>query len=232
VRHLSIVLRVLAALIALLSAGPVASRSQESTPKSDELALAVADAMKANTMALNKYSWRSKASLTKDGELMATTVTELRFNTEGKLEATTIGGESQVEKKPGLRGRQQAKRMEDFQKYLEGVLDHSFKYIFMSKGTLVDVFDRAQITRTADAVDVSAGSLFVKGDELFMSVDPASHLTNKMTFKTTLEEDTITGVVMFARIENGPNKPTRWEIEIPTQAIKIVSETYDWIEQK
>jgi hypothetical protein len=102
----------------------------------------------------------------------------------------------------------------------------------MTKGTLVDVFDRATIAQTEGSVDVSAGGIFVKGDELFMSVDPASKLARKLTFKTTLDQDTITGVVTFAKMENGPNKPTQLEIQVPTQAIVIKSETYNWIEQK
>lgn len=215
------------------SIGVFAQESKpETTPNSDELALAVANAQKANLAAITKYSWRVKSSLAKDGEAMATTLTEMRFNTEGKLEATKTGGESHVEKKPGLRGRQQEKKMEEFSQYLDGVLQHSFKYIFMSKGTLVDVFDHAKIAQTAESVDVAAGDVFVKGDELFMAVDPANKLARKLTFKTTLDKDTIMGVVNFAKMENGPNKPTHLEIEIPTQAVKIVSETYDWIEQK
>jgi hypothetical protein len=57
-------------------------------------------------------------------------------------------------------------------------------------------------------------------------------LAQKLSFKTTLEKDTIAGAVTFAKIENGPNRPTRLEIEIPTQSIKITSETYDWVLQK
>jgi len=223
--------RILVVLAVALFAFPIAAQ-EAAKPNSDELALAVANAQKANLVALTKYSWRVKSNLAKDGASMATTLTEMRFSTEGKLEATNVGGESNVEKKPGFRGRQQEKQMQDFAVYLEGVLNHSFKYIFMSKGTMVDMFDRAKIAQTESSVDVTAGGLFVKGDELFLSVDPANHLARKLTFKTTLEGDTITGVVDFAKIENGPNKPTHLEIQVPTKAIRIVSETYDWIEQK
>ncbi len=33
-------------------------------------------------------------------------------------------------------------------------------------------------------------------------------------------------------LEKGPGTPAHVEIDIPTQKIKITSETYDWIEQK
>jgi hypothetical protein len=229
----STVLRLaVAAVIFAIAVWPMAALPQDAKPKSDDLAIAVADATKANMAAMQKYTWRVKTNLAKDGESMATSVSEMRFSTEGKLESTNIGGESNIEKKPGLRGRQQEKKMKEFGEYLQGVLAHSFQYIFMSKGTLVDVFDRAKIKETEGGIDVAAGDLFVKGDELLISVDPVTRLAQKLSFRTTLDKDTITGAVTFAKIEDGPNRPTRLEIEIPTQAVKITSETYDWILQK
>ncbi len=200
--------------------------------EADDLALAVADAQKANQGAITKYSWEVKTELFMEDVSKATSISECRFNSEGKLESTVIGGESSTEKKRGVRGHRQEKKMEDFAAYLEGVLEHSFQYIFMSKGTLVDVFDRAKIAETEKSIDVSAGDLFVKGDVLSMSVDPATKLATGLTFKTTLGEDTIQGTVSMKMLENGPGTPGHIEIEIPTQKIKITSETYDWTKQK
>jgi hypothetical protein len=217
--------------IALIGAG-IAAQPQAGPAGSDDLALAVADAQHANLAAIQKYTWRVKSDIAVEGESMATTINELRFNTDGKLESTNIGGESNVEKKRGLRGRRQAKKIEDFAEYLQGVLDQSFKYIFLSKGTMVDIFDRAKITESDSSIDISAGDLFVKADELSLSVDPATKLVRKLTFKTTLGEDTIQGVVTMKTLENGPSTPLSLEFEIPTQNVKITSETYDWVEQK
>jgi len=217
--------------VALIGTG-IAAQPQAGPAGSDDLALAVADAQSANLTAIAKYSWRVKSNIALEGESKATTITEMRFNADGKLEASNIGGESSVKKKRGLRGRRQQKKIEDFGEYLQGVLDHSFKYIFLSKGTMVDIFDRAKIAESDSSIDISAGDLFVKADELFLSVDPATKLVRKLTFKTTLGEDTIQGVVTLDTVENGPSKPASLEFDIPTQNVKITSETYDWVEQK
>lgn len=224
--------RTLLFLIVCLAAGSLAARAQEAAPKKDDLALAIADAQKANQAALAKYSWKVKTSLAKEGGAQATSVTEMRFNSEGKIDATTVSAESNVQKQPGLRGRAQENKMNEFAAYLEKVLKHSSQYIFMSKGTLVDVFDRAKVTPGEGSTEVVAGDLFVKGDVLNLSVDPASNLPQKLNFTTTLDKDTITGTVTFAKMEKGPNKPTKFEIKVPTQALTITSETYDWLEQK
>ena len=203
-----------------------------SATDTDQLALDVADAQKANQAAVTKYSWHAKTILNMDGAEKATVINEMRFNTEGKLEATQVGGESSVEQKRGVRGRQQKKKTADMSEYLNNVLELSFQYIFMSKGTLVDMFDKAKITEGEKSIDISAADLFVKGDVLTMTVDPATNLATGLTFTTTMGEDTINGTVTMKMLEKGPGTPAHVEIDIPTQKIKISSETYDWLEQK
>lgn len=228
-----LLLRRAAAVLGIVVFGGMAAiQPRAETESSDDLALAVANAQKANLGVIANYTWRVKSDIALEGESKATNITEMRFNSEGKLESTNIGGESTVEKKRGLRGRRQAAKIEDFATYLQGVLDHSFKYIFLSKGTMVDIFDRAKIEEAEGGIDVTAGDLFVKADELLLTVDPGTKLVHKLTFKTTLGEDTIQGVVTMTTVENGPSTPTRLEFDIPTQNVKIVSETYDWVKQK
>jgi len=222
----------LPALGIILLVWSAASYSQGKTESTDELALSVANAHKANQVALMNYTWRIKTDLSAEGESKATILNEMRYNTEGELESTNIGGESHVKKKRGLRGRMQQSKMEDFAEYLGKVLDQSFKYIFLSKGTLVDIFDSGDIKHTDSSIDIQAKNIFVKADSLYMSVDPDSRLTKNLSFSTTFGEDVITGQVKMKMIEDGPNRPIQLEIEIPGQAVKITAETYDWIEQK
>lgn len=198
----------------------------------DDLAIAVGDAQKANQKALTQYSWKVQTTLSMDGEQKATALTQMNFDSDGKLQATHLGGESSVEKKRGVRGRRQEKKIGEFEEYLEGVLDQSFKYIFLSKGTLVDIFDRAKITQGDDAIQVEAGDLFVKGDQLSMTVDPKTNLATKLSFKTTLDQDTIQGSVTLGMMDDGTGKPVKTEIEVPTRSIKIASETSDWVKQQ
>ncbi len=237
---------ILAAVLCLaLIGGAIATAEEEAKPQgeepaendakkqdADQLALDVSDAQKANVAAIATYTWRVKSSIAVEGETKATSITEMRFDSEGKLESTHIGGESSVKKKPGLRGRRQQKKMEEFADYLQGVLEHSFNYIFLSKGTLVDVFDRAKITESEDGIDISAVNLFVDADSLFMSVRPETKLPRQLVFYTTLEDDAIDGTVKMHTLEDGPSTPEHIQFDIPTQNIVITSETYDWIAQK
>ena len=224
--------RVLVLLGVAAVAWPAAARSQAASASPEELASAVADAQKANLAALAKFTWRVKSDLSVEGQPKASSVSDMRFSPEGKLQVTQISAESTEEDKGGVRGRRQEKKTEDLAEYLKQVLDQSFKYIFMSKGTLVDVFDRGKVTDTEGGAQVVATGLLVEGDELSMSVDSASKLATKVSFKTSLGEDAIQGTVSLSKPEGGPSRPERLELEIPSKQMKIQSQTSDWAELK
>ena len=84
---------------AMMIAGGIVAAPQDEAANTDELALAVANAQKANLATIAKHSWRVKSSISMEGEEKATSITEMMFDSEGKLQATLIGGESKVEKK-------------------------------------------------------------------------------------------------------------------------------------
>lgn len=217
-------------LVVLWMVSPMSAESED-TNSADQLALTVGDAQQSNLKALKKYTWTTDTKLMKGGETKASAVNDMSFDADGKLQATEVSEESSVKKKRGLRGHVQKKKMGEFDQYLEGLLEQCFNYIFMSKGTLVNLFDVAKITEAKDAIQIDASNLFVKGDSIALNVDSTSHLPIGLTFKTTYEQDAVSGSVTFAQIENGPNHPTRFELQVPSKELEIMSETSDWAMQ-
>ena len=71
----------------------------------EQLALDVSKAEDANTEKLKPFIWKRYSAATVDGEEKATLITEFKFDENGELSATQVGGESNVRKKPGIRGR-------------------------------------------------------------------------------------------------------------------------------
>jgi len=223
--------RTLGALMLCMIASPIlAQDTAEKTPP-DQLALDVGNAQEANRKALAQYSWHMNNTLDKGGQEMATSVNSVRYDSSGKLKTTNISSTSNVDKKRGLRGHRQKKEIGDFTQYLQQALDLSMEYIFMSKGTLVDVFDRAKITESSDDITVEADSLFVAGDKLTMTIDPTTKLTRKLSFSTTMQGDPISGVVNYGAMSNGLVKATKVQLDIPAKQVQIVTETSDWIKQ-
>lgn len=228
----SVIGRTLVVVAVTMLAWMVVAAAQEAAQDSDQLALTVANAQKANQAELAKYSWKVSTSISKEGKEEYTSVSEMRFGDNGKIDATTLESKSDAKKERGLRKHVEEKKIDEFASYLESVIKHSSQYIFMSKGTLVDMFDRAKITRGESDIHVAATDVFVKGDQVKMSVDSASNLEQKLSFTTTLDKDTIMGDVTFAKMEDGPSKATEFVLTIPTQSLKIKAETYDWMKQE
>ncbi len=220
----------------IVTASPVALLAEDAketaAPDTDALAIAVSDAQKANTAALTQYNWQTTTELTMEGESKATSIALMQFDDDGKLQSDSIGGESSMKQKRGLRGRAQKKKVGEFEEYLEGVLKQSFQYIFLSKGNLVDIFDKAEITEGEGGTVITSANLFVKGDALTMSVDPTTNLLNGLTFDTTYGEDAITGTVKFKTLKDGPNHPDTFELTIPSKEITITSNTHDWAKKQ
>lgn len=193
------------------------------------LAMKVGEAQKANTARLQTYRWRVKSDLQSGGVSKANVVNEISFDAEGKVKAEPISGEATEEQKRGLRGRSQAKELNETAEYLGKVLSQSLAYMYMSKGTLVDMFESATIVTEGDATKVTGKDVYVKGDQVVMTLDSATLLTRHLTFTTKMGEDVINGDVSYAALKDGTIRVTNSAMEVPAKGAKIVSESFDFV---
>lgn len=203
-------------------------RSQNGTD-AGSLAMKVGDAQKANMTRLQSYRWRVKSDLQSGGASKANVVNEISFDAEGKMKAEPVSGEATEEQKRGLRGRKQSKELTETAEYLGKVLEQSLAYMYMSKGTLVDMFENATITTEGDATKVTGKDVYVKGDQVVMTLDTATMLTRRLTFTSTMGTDVINGDVTYALLKDGTNRVTNTVVEVPAKGAKIISETYDFV---
>jgi len=77
------------------------------------LALSVAKAEDENLIKLKEYIWKRHSNVYLEDQLKLTTITEFKFDENGKIEAKVIDATTTVQSKPGLR---QGKRMSFFLK--------------------------------------------------------------------------------------------------------------------
>jgi hypothetical protein len=75
------------------------------------LALSVAKAEDENLIKLKEYIWKRHSNVYLEDQLKLTTITEFKFDENGKIEAKVIDATTTVQSKPGLR---QSKRMSFF----------------------------------------------------------------------------------------------------------------------
>jgi hypothetical protein len=194
----------------------------------EQLALRVAKAEEQNLARLKEYIWKRHSNVFLDNQMKLTTVTEFRFNTDGKLETQVIDASSSVQQKPGLRGAAQKSAAEDKLDYLQQALQLSVAYAFLSKGELVDFFDKATITEQNDMLEAVAANVLVQGDRLMVRIDPESDLILYREFTSLLGKDMVDGKLYYDSFSNGTVHGTMTTINMPVQKMKIEGSIQDY----
>ncbi len=194
----------------------------------EQLALLVSKSDAANMEQLHDYVWKRKTDVFIDGQLKLTTISEFSFNDEGKLDIILIDAETTVKQKPGLRGAAQQSAAEDKGEYVQRVLQLSIAYTFMSKGQLMDFFDKATITEKEQMYVVVGENVYVKGDKLTIWIDINTNLPLKKEFSSFLDNDAIDGLINYETFSTGVSHGSTTMLNMPAQRMKIDAMNKDY----
>jgi hypothetical protein len=194
----------------------------------DQLALSVSKAEDQNLAKLKEYIWKRSSKAFVDNQLKLTTVTEFSFDQAGKLVTNVVDAETTVKQKPGLRGAVQKNAAEDKMDYIEKALGLSLKYAFMTKGELIDFFDKATITEKDGLILAEASNVYLTGDKLLVKIDPATHLFVYKEFSSLLGQDPVDGKLSYDKFSNGTMHGTTTILNMPAQKMKIEGTNQDY----
>ena len=194
-----------------------------------KLALDVSAANEANNVKLKQYIWKLKLDGYVNKELKVTTLTEMKFGPDGKLVATPIDAKTTVQAKPGVRGRMQQSAAEDNVEYMAKAADVMAQYAYMSKGQLVDFFDKATVTTDGKVITATAKNVMQAGDEMTILIDPVTHLFIRKTFKAKSGADPIEGTIDYATFTTtGINHVSKCYLMMPAKAMQVNTENIDY----
>jgi hypothetical protein len=187
----------------------------------EQLALNVSKAEAINQDKLKEYIWKRSSNVFIENQLKLTTVTEFKFDENGKLQTTVVDKKSTVKQKPGLRGAAQKSAAEDKADYVQKALELSLQYAFMSKGDMIDFFDKAAITEKDGKIEAVASNVKVKGDKLLLRIDPGTYLIFYREFSSLLGSDLIDGKLSYDTFGNGTLHGTSTTLNLPVQKMRI-----------
>ncbi len=228
-------MRVIVTTAVLTGAMAFSGLLAQATSQSAEMALQISAAQKKNAAAVRQYSWKRRVEIQKGGETKKVTLKLVRFDMEGKLEATTIGGTEPPKKKHGIRGRVQKKKQAGAKDTAEEVVKITQSYIVASPGTLVDFFQKATFDNgkgeLSDTIKIRGRDFAREGDSVIMWVDATTHQLRKLEFHTVLEEDRMDGIIDYKTLEDGLNYAARVVIKIPARELRTVLEHFDYERQ-
>lgn len=194
----------------------------------EQLALSISKADDANTEKLKAYIWKRKSDVSIGGVHKATAITEFSFDENGKLQATMIDAESDVKKKPGLRGKIQENAAEDKLDYVGKSLELALAYTFMTKGQLLDFFEKATVTEKDGMIEATGENVNVQGDKLTILVDKKTNLYTRKVFSSLLGKDPVNGEINYEKFSSGVNHGSTTMLNMPAQKMKIDAKNQDY----
>ncbi len=193
-----------------------------------ELAIEIANNDMANMEKLKAYIWKRESLVYADEEVKLTLLTEFSVNEKGELEAKVIDAQSDVKKKRGLRGRVQSNAIEAKAEYIEKGLQLLLAYGYMSKGSLVDFVDKAEVTTENGQIDLEGSNIYVDKDHVILTVDENSKLFTKKVFSSFIGEDPVSGVILYETFENGVSHVSKMDLDMPGQSLKLAATNKDY----
>lgn len=194
----------------------------------DQFALNVSKAEDQNLENLKEYIWKRSSKVMIDNQLKLTTLTEFSFDETGKLVPKVVDATTTVKQKPGLRGAAQKNAAEDKVDYIEKALELSLAYAFMTKGELMDFFDKATITEKDGFIEAVASNVNVPDDKLFVKIDPKTNLFVYKEFSSFLGKDPLDGKLSYDKFSNGTMHGTTTVLNMPAQKMKIEGTNQDY----
>lgn len=195
----------------------------------DQLALEVSKVDTDNTTKLKEYVWKFHADVVGEGGNKTTLISEFQYDEAGELNMRLVDGETNIEKKPGLRGKMQQNAIESKLKYVASAMRFALSYTYMSKGQLLDFFNKAEVMEKGGIITATGKNVYVDGDELTIKIDAASKLYLGKSFSTKMNNDPISGEVQYDTFQSsGVNHITTTKFNMPAENVSISGMNKDY----
>jgi hypothetical protein len=186
------------------------------------LSLKVSAVAEANRASLVSYVWTRTVTVFEGGELKLTNVNSLSLGADGKLINTIVSSTPAKQPKGGILGDKDRKKLKDLQSYVDGAVAEAQGYIYMSKGKMLDFFDKATITPADNTFKVAGSNVNKTGDQLNMNITKGTLAYISQSFKSSLaNNDPYTGEVNYKTFKNGLTAIDNGNLILPARNLKL-----------
>ncbi|MEI6883932.1 MAG: hypothetical protein WCO02_05560 [Bacteroidota bacterium] len=192
-----------------------------------QMSLDVSKKYAQNIGLLSQLTWKRKTEGYVGGNLATMSVSSVTLGPDGKMQAIVISQQSYTEKKRGIRGAIQAGVVSDINAYVKSAVELVGKYIFLSQGQMVDLFNKGTLSILGSSLQAEGFNLLVQGDHLNYKFDQSTLLYQSQDISTVLGGEAVTAKVQY-ETSNGVNRVTSVTINMagPKVTIKLVN--FEW----
>ncbi len=170
---------------------PAAASSQGKDPALS--ALKYAGVLNGNKKALGSYTWQYRLEATENGELIYVDLLQGRHDAGGNLQITRINQDVKIRSRidPLLAAGQEG-RLKDIEKKIAFLKEVIRAYVYMSKGTAVDFFDKARkgdAVGYANTIRLDATDVIATGDSVTLFADKKSAQPVFLSFSAPVDNN-------------------------------------------
>ena len=192
-----------------------------------QMSLDVTKKYQQNIGQLAQLTWKRKTEGFVDGKMAMSSLSSVTIGPDGKLNAVEIQKQSYVAKKRGLRGAIQKGVVSDINEYVKNALELVNKYIFLSQGQMIDLFNKGTLSILGNSLQAEGFNLLLQGDRVNFKFDQSSLLYQSQDVSTVMNGDPIKAVVNYETI-NGINRVNSVVIDLPGPKVKIKLANFEY----
>ncbi len=199
-----------------------------------------AKAQKDNAAALREYTWKTRTEIKMKGESKSVKLEQVRYDLDGKLEKTPIGGGAPEEPPQPKQGRQSRrsgrvkdkvveKKKGEFAELLQNLGKLVASYAHMPADRMQAFAQNAVVSPGPESqVLIEGKNVLQAGDTLSVSVAPKDYMMRVIEITTSYEEKPVRFKGDFQPLSSGPTHPARLVLEYPDKEVELIVENYDY----
>ena len=198
-----------------------------------------AESQKANAQGLRQYTWKSRTEIKLKGESKNVKLEQVRYNSDGKLQKTPIGGAPSAAPAPqqGGRGGRIKKKVienkkEEFGEMMQGLGQLVASYGQLPPDKLQAFAANATKGRGEGAMQGTAQiqglNVLQQGDSMTIWIDPASQMMRRVEIKTIYDKKPATLVADYQSVPNGPTYMAHAVLTYPDKNVELTVDHSDY----
>jgi hypothetical protein len=210
----------------LLLCGLQWTRAQGVDPNLMREAAAVRAQVARSRDALRDYTWTEHTEVSVKGEVKSSTAATCRYNRNGEITKTPIGG-AEEQKKPNASAKRVVTRKKaDMQDYIERAVSTIHDYV-PPKPEQIDHLLQTGSASLGQSPDgktvVRLTNYYQEGDSLVITYDPASKVVLRANIASTLgsPKDPVTLEAIFETLPDGVNHLSSTTLSAPSKKIQV-----------
>ena len=198
------------------------------------------ESQKANAQALRQYSWKSRTEIKLKGESKNVKVEQVRYDVNGKLQKTPIGGPPPAAAAPAAGGRGGGRvknkvienKKEEFGEMMQGLGQLVASYGHLPPEKMQAFAAGATKGKGEGAMEgtaqIQGANVLLQGDSMTMWIDPASQMMRRVEIKTLYEGKPATLITDYKSVPNGPTYMAQAMLTYPEKNVELTVDNYEY----